>query len=116
MRLLPLCLAVLFAQALGCDDDGEYQECAAPADCEVPEATTPACLPKSGTGFCTWECTSDQQCTDDAEGAPYICSPFEETPGSYCFPSCEGGAACPDGYGCRSTGGGSDNRQICFPL
>ena len=37
----------------------------------------------------------------------------------YCFPACaedaEDGEECPPGLNCRSTGGGSDNRQVCFP-
>lgn len=69
---------------------------------------------------------------------PQVCAPFESTGKSYCFLSCEasdieahestlfsdGGAIdanlfCREranpSFGCRSTGGGKDNRKVCTP-
>jgi hypothetical protein len=45
-----------------------------------------------------------------------VCASFESTEGLHCFPSCESGEDhCPGGMSCRSSGGGSDNRKVCFP-
>lgn len=86
----------------------------------VPEDATGACLEKSGGGFCTWECAADADCANDVDDDfDFVCAPLESNPQTYCFPACgegeDGAEECPDGYGCRSTGGGSDNRKICFP-
>lgn len=95
-----------------------YATCATADECAeaIPEDAEGACLDKSESGFCTWTCSVDTDCTvpDD-----WVCASFESEPGLYCFPSCEGveddAEACPPGLTCRSTGGGSDNRKVCFP-
>lgn len=107
----------------GCNKEVAYESCEVADDCAewVPDSAEPVCLEKSGEGFCSWTCEADADCADDPdEDFAYVCSSFESTEGLYCFPSCnEDGDSevpvCPDGYGCRSTGGGSDNRRICFP-
>lgn len=97
-----------------------YAPCEAPTDCVVPEGATAACLDAGSDGFCTWDCATDADCVDDARPG-WVCAPFEEDAGQHCFPSCEdatdGGdaATCPEGTACRSTGGGGDNRKVCFP-
>lgn len=92
------------------------------------------CLDKVTGGYCTHLCTQDSDCCaakGECAGAhAEVCSPFESTDDKYCFLSCEdadleattledadqycrtyAGAA----FGCRSTGGGSENRKICMP-
>ena len=118
MRVASLLLTL---SALGaCGGPELYGACEAPADCEVPEGASAECLEKSDAGFCTWECGEDADCEEAPDGDyDFVCASFESEPGQYCFPSCEEAAdeaeACPAGYGCRSTGGGSDNRKVCFP-
>ena len=108
---------------IGCDKEVSYETCEVADDCEAwaPDSAEPVCLEKSGGGFCSWECATDPDCADDPdEDFAYVCSSFEDTEGLYCFPSCNEGEdseaeVCPDGFTCRSTGGGTDNRRICFP-
>lgn len=100
--------------------DEVYAACDEPDECEVPDGAEAECLDKSGQGFCSWVCEDDGDCADDPdEDYDFVCASFESEPGLHCFPSCEdagdSGTGCPPGYGCRSTGGGSDNRKICFP-
>ncbi|MEZ4235296.1 MAG: hypothetical protein R3F59_03885 [Myxococcota bacterium] len=114
---------VLFA---GCGGGSAlYAPCEAADDCPAPEGVQAECLDKSGAGFCTWSCTVDADCAFDEDAWARVCAPFEDEGGTHCFPACnEGdattgadgtGAVCPDGYGCRSTGGGADNQRVCFP-
>lgn len=106
-----------------CKGDVEYVSCEAAEDCAdwVPDEATAVCLPKADDGFCSWECSADTDCEGDAdEDFAYVCSSFESTAGMYCFPQCNDGEdsaleECPGGFTCRSTGGGADNRRICFP-
>lgn len=115
-----LALAWLCAGA-GCGGREDlYQACDVPDDCSAPEEYEPACLEKSGEGFCTWECDADDECADADDGRwQFVCASFESEGGQYCFPGCEDADdeadACPSGMGCRSTGGGSSNRKVCFP-
>ena len=89
------------------------------------------CLDRVPGGYCTHECTTDADCcavpgecdVNDVQ----VCAPFESSGLMLCFHSCES-ADLPDGaddtafcqginlgFGCRSTGGGSDNRKVCVP-
>jgi hypothetical protein len=113
--------------------DPTYAPCDTPDDCAVPEEAEAECLDKAGEGFCTWSCSSDADCAFDDDPDPdwtRVCASFESEPGSHCFPSCregdegdesdesdesDGDGSCPEGFSCRSTGGGSDNRKVCFP-
>ncbi len=104
----------------GCGGGDGYAPCEAPEDCEVPEGAEAECLDKSGEGFCSWVCAVDDDCTDDPDpDYDFVCASFEAEPGLHCFPSCaqaeDEEGTCPPGYGCRSTGGGADNRKVCFP-
>jgi hypothetical protein len=111
-------IAVVFAVA-GCGGSPIYAECEEPDDCHVPDEVTAECLDKYGRGFCTWRCSADDECAWDEDEYARVCASFESEDRLYCFPSCEGAEdeskACPDGFGCRSTGGGNDNRKVCFP-
>lgn len=126
---------VLLVMASSCSKDGAGSDtgnsCDVVDDC-YPEVDhdelsgTVVCLDRVEAGYCTHECQTDEdccaadgECADDA--APQVCAPFESTGRRMCFLSCEGQ---PDSYcseelskdfGCRSTGGGSDNRKICSP-
>lgn len=117
-----LILFFLLNLACGPDYNGVYAACDVPDDCSgiVPEEVDAVCLDKSGQGFCTWDCETDTDCEGDQdEDVDFVCASFESTEGMSCFPSCEEGdtaqGSCPDGYTCRSTGGGEDNRRVCFP-
>ncbi len=98
-----------------------YRSCEAPSDCvDQPEGAEAACLDKGGLGFCTWECTTDEDCAGETDPDwPMVCASFESNAGSFCFPACQEEetetASCPGALSCRSTGGGSDNRRVCFP-
>ena len=106
-----------------CGGSNVYLACEAPSDCDVPEDADAVCLDKSGEGFCSIECEADDECDyaeeGDGAGFDFVCASFESEDGLFCFPACdedaEDGDDCPAGMGCRSTGGGSDNRKICFP-
>jgi hypothetical protein len=99
------------------------------------------CIDKVQNGYCTHKCETDSDCCatpgECRTGLKQVCSPFTSTGEKYCFLSCEdddisaatdAGAsdagADPEGYchgnvssdfGCRSTGGGSQNRKVCLP-
>jgi hypothetical protein len=96
----------------------DYAPCEQAEDCVdlVPQDAEGVCLDKSGEGFCTWSCEADEDC-EAPDGRSRVCASFESSEGMHCFPSCEdtGEAACPEGFSCRSTGGGDDNRKVCFP-
>src|SRR5688572_23805135 len=109
-----MCAALLgIAAVWSCGDDDLYPPCEEASDCEVPEGKSAVCLPKGDEGFCSWDCAADADC--DGGEHPLVCASFESTPAKYCFPPCEGGEECPDGFSCRSTGGGNENRKVCFP-
>jgi hypothetical protein len=102
-----------------------------------------ACLTQVEDGYCTHECTADEECCaapgECQTDLKQVCSPFTYTTGTrYCFLSCEdadlrdadggvatdGGLIDPDEYCkreahpsfvCRSTGGGAANRKVCLP-
>ena len=101
--------------------DELYLDCDQPDDCDVPDDVEAECLDKSGEGFCTWECTSDPECDEaDDEDFDFVCASFENNALQYCFPACNEDAEeaedeCPPSMTCRSTGGGYNNRKVCFP-
>ena len=96
---------------------------------------TVTCLTQYQGGYCTHTCTTDADCCaapgECQTGFKEVCSPFENQGAMYCFLSCEsadimsapnGGITDPTAYcqhyagsslTCRSTGGGSANRQFC---
>ncbi len=127
-------------------DDGQTGAvCEAAADCfpDVPEgelAGDAICLDRVDEGYCTHECTADDDCcAADGEcdaDVNQVCSPFESTGQMVCFLSCEkedvqaaqanwdappedDAEYCQRGAGydfiCRSSGGGSNNRKVCVP-
>jgi hypothetical protein len=112
--------ALWLALALaGCGGDALYESCETADDCEVPsDEHDAACLGSGEGGVCTWSCTDDADCDAD-DDLERVCAPFESEEGTWCFPSCEDEedeeGACPEGMTCRSTGGGDDNRKVCFP-
>lgn len=116
-------LALAFTMLVACHGDRLHAPCDSPDDCTVPEGADAVCLPKPDEGYCTWECATDADCDGDDDPDDTwerVCASFEEEPGSYCFPACEEDgpedAQCPPGFTCRSTGGGRDNRRVCFPV
>lgn len=97
----------------GCNDSGLYAPCDAAKECDVPDGREAACVKKDDYGFCSWTCTNDSECQHDDEDL--LCASFEENPDQYCFPSCASRQSCPDDFTCRSTGGGANQRMVCFP-
>lgn len=138
----PLALfAATFAIAIACHHDDDYehvgQPCESPADC-YPSIEDHSvllgeveCLDGVEGGYCTHLCEVDDDCCavegECVSGFPQVCAPFENQPDKRCFLSCEDGDLGdlgPDEYcqtyahpsfGCRSTGGGSENRKVCVP-
>jgi len=112
---------VLLSCLASCGGD-LYASCDTTEDCDdvVPDDAEGECLEVSTENVCTWSCTVDDDCGSD-EDYPRLCAPLESQEGMWCFPSCEDEDVedpdhpCPDGYTCRSTGGGSDNRKFCAP-
>jgi hypothetical protein len=100
--------------AASCGGDDLYDACGSDSDCSAPDGKTPVCVKPDTEGFCSWSCSVDGDCKGD-DDVVRICASYESTSGVYCFPSCENGAACPEGFSCRSTGGGSKNRKVCYP-
>jgi hypothetical protein len=95
------------------------------------------CIDRVRGGYCTHTCeTDDDCCAAEGECADSalleVCSPFESMEGMHCFLSCEAEdvEAATDvtdendfcqkkastDFGCRSSGGGADNRKICVPV
>jgi len=91
-------------------------------------------------GYCTHACAQDADCCavpgECRTAIAQVCSPLESEANMYCLLSCEpedleaaataGDYAALDGnsycahyagpaFGCRSSGGGSDNRMVCMP-
>ena len=89
------------------------------------------CLDRARDGYCTHLCEDDDDCCavegECVAGYPQVCAPFADQPDKRCFLSCEAsdiGDLGSDDYcrtyahpsfGCRSTGGGSENRKVCVP-
>lgn len=120
----------------GGSPDNVGSVCKVAADC-FPEVDAAAllgaaqCLDKTDEGYCTHLCQADTDCCavegECKTGLNQVCAPFENTNQKMCFLSCEGADTggkdadqyCRDNvspdFGCRSTGGGSQNRKVCFP-
>ena len=132
--------SLLFLLATGCSGGGSNehagQPCKAAADCyqglKTPPRGTVVCLTQGVQGgYCTHVCQATADCCAvDGEcktALPEVCAPFESTGQQLCFLSCEptvlGGkdatTYCHDNanqaFGCRSTGGGAQNKQVCVP-
>lgn len=114
------------------------------AACSAPEQCYPGvkdgellgkaeCLTDVTGGYCTHQCADDSDCCAAAGECngnhAEVCAPYESKPGKHCFLSCEdddlkaAGVTDADVYchnyasaafGCRSTGGGSQNRKVCM--
>jgi len=115
------------------------QSCTSAAQCFLDahdaalQGGATVCLDKVTDGYCTHVCTVDADCCavpgECRTSYRQVCSPFESTNTKYCFLSCEVvpgdadvndadafcGAYAHAGFGCRSSGGGSQNRKICVP-
>ncbi len=119
--------------------------CTQASDCYMGLDTStlagdPVCIDKVEDGYCTHECETDEDCCavegECRTGFKQVCASFENTGVKYCFLSCEdadlvavggaGGGGNIDAntyceqeanprFGCRSTGGGNDNRLVCLP-
>jgi hypothetical protein len=129
---------VLTVVTVGCREDSELvgQPCDVPGDCypglDTSLLSGPVeCLTKVPGGYCTHLCEVDTDCCategECVAGYPQVCAPFENQPDKRCFLTCEDSEldgldaneycrryAHPD-FGCRSTGGGSENRKVCVP-
>jgi hypothetical protein len=136
-------LLLAAAPLAGCgDDDGENtgEACAIADDCydEVADEDRDMilgeieCLDRVEGGYCTHQCeTDDDCCAVDGEcetDHPQVCSPFEnESDIKRCFLACEAEDIgdleendychefANEEFGCRSSGGGSENRKVCVP-
>ncbi|MCA9619368.1 MAG: hypothetical protein KC731_10100 [Myxococcales bacterium] len=131
-------LLLLSTLAPGCADDlaSAGRACQSPADCYA--GVDPAslsgeieCLDRVEGGYCTHFCDSDADCCaadgECPDGLRQVCAPFENSTQKRCFLSCEkddldgqdSTLYCQDyahrDFGCRSTGGGSENRKVCTP-
>lgn len=98
------------------------------------------CLDRVTNGYCTHLCNTDADCCavpgECRTGLKQVCAPFESTGQNMCFLSCEDSdvKSAPDAgpdagtgadaychafastaFGCRSTGGGKNNRKVCLP-
>ncbi len=130
------CLALFqLVSIAACDDDDEddrvgtsctsADQCYLKLDEEVAGAAM--CLDRVEGGYCTHECKTDSDCCavegECAKDRDQVCAPFESTGLRLCFLSCEGkdeadnfcAIFAHEGFGCRSTGGGSENRKVCVP-
>jgi hypothetical protein len=120
----------------GGPDEQAGQPCKMPSDCYPDIDSTKIkgaiqCLDRVPGGYCTHLCETDADCCavqGECRGNhPQLCAPFESTGMKMCFLSCEKavigseeeGAYCQefagDVFGCRSTGGGTENRKVCSP-
>ncbi len=131
---------IAFLGLIGCGD-GEEEEagesCEVATDCyqdvteEEPLVGDAVCLDRVAGGYCTHDCVTDADCCavpgECESDRLQVCAPFESTGVLRCFLSCEAdvigdeeeGDYCASfahrDFGCRSTGGGSENRKVCIP-
>jgi len=131
-------LGFAVAAACGEDDSSGAEGESAGQSCDAAEqcyedadrdaiAGEVLCLDRVEGGYCTHECVTDADCCaaeGECDGRPQVCAPFESTGMMMCFLSCESADVEGDAdeycstyahaeFGCRSTGGGSDNRKVC---
>jgi hypothetical protein len=137
--IFPAILLIPLA-ACGDDDQDTGEACSVPDDCyeDVTDenrdmiAGEIECLQNVEGGYCTHQCeTDDDCCTVDGEcdrDHRVICSPFENESGiKRCFLACEAEDIgdleetefcqefADEDFGCRSSGGGVENRKVCVP-
>ena len=125
-----------------CSDDDENEAENTGDACETPNECYPdvdhadlagevECMLRVEDGYCTHLCLTDADCCavegECETGIPQVCAPFESLPDHRCFLSCEddiigewdANEYCQEYahrlFGCRSTGGGSENRRVCMP-
>lgn len=114
------------------------QSCSQPSQCytTLDGATLRGevqCLNRVEGGYCTHLCATDADCCavpgECPGGKKQVCAPFESTGQMMCFLSCEADEVSASGvadgefcqrfahpaFGCRSSGGGKDNRKVCVP-
>lgn len=117
-------------------------DCYGGLDAAALKGGEPVCIDKVTQGYCTHKCQTDQDCCavpgECVTGLKQVCSSFSSSPDKYCFLSCEPAdiTAATDGgfsdagtdgenycrvnanaqFGCRSSGGGNENRKVCFPI
>jgi hypothetical protein len=143
-RLSALLILGLAVFGCDSDDDmpiGEHagQSCSSASQCYAQldgaalQGGPAYCLDRVPGGYCTHECVTDADCCaimgECRTPQPQVCAPFESTGLRLCFLSCENNIVSPSGldeatycstyahqsFGCRSTGGGADNRKVCVP-
>ena len=137
--------AAMLAATLGfaaCEDDDDNEGENTGDACETADECYPdidpeelagqvECMDRVEGGYCTHLCVTDDDCCavegECETGIPQVCAPFESLPDHRCFLSCEddiigewdASAYCREyahrSFGCRSTGGGSENRRVCMP-
>ena len=139
-----LAWTLFVAVSMGCGSsdttvEQTSQACKVAADCypKIDAATLrgdPICLDRVPDGYCTHLCEEDSDCCavsgECSTGHPQVCAPFESSGTKQCFLSCEAqivsdakatdsnsycAAYANAAFGCRSTGGGSQNRKVCMP-
>jgi hypothetical protein len=136
MMRLAILASLLALAACGHDEENAGHACTTTDDCypDIDQSTLSGaveCLQQVPDGYCTHACvTDDDCCAVDGEcqtSNPEVCAPFENSGLTRCFLSCEpsvigdmdANAYCQKyadaAFQCRSTGGGSGNRQVCVP-
>jgi hypothetical protein len=134
MRQLILC--AVFVAGCGGGDEETGASCEIADDCYDIEdrdqiVGTIECLDRVPEGYCTHTCADDLDCCmvvgECTEENPQVCAPFENDPTLRCFLSCEADVIgdleendychefASEGFICRSTGAGAENRKVCVP-
>jgi hypothetical protein len=116
-------------------------ECYPALDGATLQGGAAVCLSHILGGYCTHVCTKDEDCCalpgECRTALRQVCAPFESTGQMLCFLSCEDRdirtadagadvsiptdpatycqAEVAADFGCRSTGGGAENRKVCIP-
>lgn len=141
-RLSFIAISLALLPAACGDDDAENtgEACSVPDDCyeDVTDEERDQivgeieCLENVEGGYCTHQCETDDDCCavpgECETDHPQVCSPFENESGiKRCFLSCEPEVIgdfeetdycqefASEAFGCRSSGGGDQNRKVCVP-